>query len=221
MTTSLVSDIHTSVARVVAGDMTIRGFEDWFVPATWDIERSDDDEAVRLAHWLLHQMTEYDSGLWNDEDDSFTDYHDSVRAGRSPQRKGRTMTTHGTGTFEGKSWDEQPISDVDGAPKLTHALVTNAYQGAIDGEGTLEYLLMYRHDGTCLFVGAERIVGTVDGRSGSFVLQHNGVFAQETATTTLAVVAGCGTGDLATLRGEGFFAAGHGTVPYTFDYHFE
>jgi hypothetical protein len=131
------------------------------------------------------------------------------------------MTTHGTGTFEGKSWDEQPISDVEGGPKLNRALVANAYQGTIEGEGALEYLLMYRHDGTCVFVGAERIVGTVDGRSGSFVLQHSGVYEKETATTTLTVVAGCGAGELAGLRGEGSFAAGHGTVPYTFDYRFE
>ncbi|HEY7031549.1 MAG TPA: DUF3224 domain-containing protein [Thermomicrobiales bacterium] len=131
------------------------------------------------------------------------------------------MTSHGTGTFEGKSWEEQPISELDGGPKLNRALVTNAYQGAIEGEGTLEYLLMYRQDGTCVYVGAERIVGTVDGRSGSFVLQHSGVFAKETATTELSVVAGCGTGDLAGLRGEGAFAAGHGVVPYTFDYRFE
>jgi hypothetical protein len=129
--------------------------------------------------------------------------------------------THGTGTFDGKSWDEQPISEIEGGPKLTRALVTNAYRGAIEGEGTLEYLLMYRQDGTCLYVGAERIVGTVDGRAGSFVLQHSGVFEKETATTTLAVVAGCGTGELAGLSGEGAFAAGHGPNPYTFDYHFE
>src|SRR5262245_37031825 len=107
------------------------------------------------------------------------------------------MTTHGTGTFEGKSWDEQPISEIEAGPKLYRALVANAYQGAIEGEGTLEYVLMYRHDGTCVFAGAERVVGTVGGRSGSFVLRHEGVFAQETATTTLTVVAGCGTGELA------------------------
>ncbi len=131
------------------------------------------------------------------------------------------MTTHGTGTFEGKSWEEQPYSEIEGGPKLSRALVTNAYHGAIEGEGTLEYLLMYRTDGTCVYVGAERIVGTVDGHSGSFVLQHSGTFEAETATTTLTVVAGCGTGELAGLRGDGAFAAGHGVVSYTFDYHFE
>jgi hypothetical protein len=131
------------------------------------------------------------------------------------------MSTHGTGTFEGTSWEEHPYSEIDGGPKLSRALVTNAYQGAIEGEGTLEYLLMYRADGSCVFVGAERVVGRIDGRAGSFVLQHSGVFAAETATTTIGVVAGCGTGDLAALRGEGSFAAGHGVVTYTFDYHFE
>ncbi|HKG24300.1 MAG TPA: DUF3224 domain-containing protein [Thermomicrobiales bacterium] len=131
------------------------------------------------------------------------------------------MTTRGTGTFEGKSWDERPISEVEDAPKLSSALVTNAYQGAIEGEGTLEYLLMYRHDGSCVYAGAERIIGSVGGRSGSFVLQHSGIFEAETATTTLTVVPGCGTGDLAGLRGEGAFAAGHGVNPYTFDYQFE
>jgi hypothetical protein len=131
------------------------------------------------------------------------------------------MTTHGTGTFEGKSWDEQPISEIADGPKLSRALVTNAYQGAIEGEGILEYLLMYRHDGSCVYVGAERIVGTVSGRSGSFVLQHTGLFAADIADTSLAVVPGCGTGDLANLRGDGHFAAGHGVNPYTFDFHFE
>jgi hypothetical protein len=130
------------------------------------------------------------------------------------------MATHGTGTFKGTSWDEQPYSEVEDGPKLSRASVTNTYSGVIEGEGTLEYLLMYRADGTCPFFGAERIVGTVDGRAGSFVLKHEGEFAQETATTTLTVVEGTGTGDLANLRGTGTFAATHDQMEYTFDYEF-
>jgi hypothetical protein len=131
------------------------------------------------------------------------------------------MTTHGTGTFEGKSWDEQPISEIAGGPKLSRALITNAYQGVIEGEGTLEYLLMYRHDGSCVSIGAERIAGVVAGRSGTFILQHTGLYENGVATLTLSVIPGCGTGDLANLRGEGHFAATHGVNPYTFDFHFE
>lgn len=68
MATSLVSDIRSKVASVVAGDLTIRQFEDWFVPATWDVERSADQDAIRLAHQVLHQVSEYEGGLWNDDE---------------------------------------------------------------------------------------------------------------------------------------------------------
>jgi len=118
------------------------------------------------------------------------------------------------------SWDEQSYIEVADGPKLSRASVTNTYSGVIEGEGTLEYLLMYRADGSCPFVGAERIVGSVHGRAGSFVLRHDGEFAQETAATTLTVVEGAGTGELANLRGTGKFAATHENMEYTFDYEF-
>lgn len=68
MATSLASEIRRNVARVVAGDLTIRQFEDWFVPATWDVERTADQEAIRLAHQVLHRVAEYDGGLWDDDE---------------------------------------------------------------------------------------------------------------------------------------------------------
>ena len=128
--------------------------------------------------------------------------------------------THGTGTFKGESWEEQTYSEVEDGLKLSRAMVKNRYSGVIDGEGTLEYLLIYRADGTCPFVGAERIVGTVDGRSGSFVLKHEGEYAEDVAKTTLTVVEGTGTGDLANLRGTGSFGATHDQMDYSFDYEF-
>lgn len=130
------------------------------------------------------------------------------------------MTTRGAGTFTGLSWEEQPYNEIEDGPRLTRASVTNRYSGVIEGEGTLEYLLMYRADGTCHFVGAERIVGSMDGRRGSFVVKHEGEFATDTATTTLTVVEGTGTGDLVGLRGTGHFAAMDKEVSYTFDYSF-
>lgn len=126
----------------------------------------------------------------------------------------------GTGTFKGESWEEQTYSEVEDGLKLSRAIVKNTYSGVIEGEGTLEYLLIYRADGTCPFVGAERIVGTVDGKSGSFVLKHEGEYANDTATTTLTVVEGTGTGDLTNLRGTGAFGATHDQMDYTFDYEF-
>ena len=111
---------------------------------------------------------------------------------------------------------------MNGMPKLTRASVVKSYQGDITGEGKLEYLMMYRDDGSASFVGLERVVGSVGGRSGSFVLQHSGTFKAGVATVTLIVVPGSGTGDLQGLRGEGGFAVGHqGPYSFALDYDFE
>jgi len=132
------------------------------------------------------------------------------------------MSTHATATFEVKSWDEKPYDEMDGGPKLTRASITKSFTGDIEGEGTLEYLMIYRDDGSASFVGLERIVGRVGDRSGSFVLQHSGTFEGGVAKATLSVVPGSGTGDLRGLRGEGRFAAAHAdSYPITLDYDFE
>ena len=132
------------------------------------------------------------------------------------------MKTHAKGTFELKAWDEKPFNEMNDMPKLTRASVIKSYQGDITGEGKLEYLMMYRDDDSATFVGLERVVGSVGGRSGSFVLEHSGTFKGGVATVTLLVVPGSGTGDLRGLRGNGEFAVGH-QQPYsmTLDYDFE
>jgi len=132
------------------------------------------------------------------------------------------MSIQATCTFEGKTWDEQPYNEIEGGPKLTRATVTNAFQGDIEGEGSLEYLLVYRDDNTAYFVGLERIVGRIGDRSGSFVIQQTGVFADGKASATCLVVPGSASGELRGLRGEGSFVAGHGSpTSFTLDYDFE
>ena len=50
---------------------------------------------------------------------------------------------------------------------------------------------MYREDGSASFVGLERIKGQLEGRSGSFVLQHIGAFDGSTVRVALTVVPIC------------------------------
>ena len=78
--------------------------------------------------------------------------------------------------FSIKSWDEKPYSEGKDLPKMTRASVDKTFTGEIDGEGHVEYVMMYRSDGTAAFVGLERITGRIAGRNGSFVLQRAGVF---------------------------------------------
>src|SRR5215472_3416796 len=105
--------------------------------------------------------------------------------------------------FTIKSWDEKPYSEGDGLPKMTKASVTKAYTGEIDGEGRVEYVMMYRGDGTATFVGLERITGRIGGKKGSFVLERTGAFEGGQAREHYTVIPGSGTGELAGLKGEG------------------
>src|SRR5258708_22287477 len=132
------------------------------------------------------------------------------------------MRKQAKATFTIKSWDEKTYEEMEGAPKLTRAGVTKSYKGDIEGEGKVEYLMMYRTACSASFIGLERVTGSVGGRSGSFVLQHSGTFEDGVAKVILAVVPGSGTGDLRGMTGEGGFNAGH-QPPYamTLDYGFE
>lgn len=132
------------------------------------------------------------------------------------------MTTHATGTFEVKSWDEKPYNEIEGGARLTRASVAKSFKGDLEGEGTVEYLMVHSDDGSASFVGLERVVGRVGGRTGNFVLEHRGTFEGGTATVRWSVVPGSATGGLRGLRGEGGFSSGHAeSYPFTFDYDFE
>ncbi len=126
-------------------------------------------------------------------------------------------------TFEGKAWDEKPYSEIEGVNKLTRANIVNVYQGDIDGQGTLDYLLFYRDQTGGTFIGYERVTGRLCGRSGSFVMQHEGSFENGTISCTVSVVPGSGSGDLRGLQGKGSFVAHHTdkVAPITLDVDFQ
>lgn len=130
---------------------------------------------------------------------------------------------HSAGTtFEVKSWDEDEYDAREGERKLTRARVVRAYEGALEGEGHAEYLMMYRDDGSAGFVGLERVVGTLGDRSGSFVLQHIGTYEDGVVRETLSVVAGSGTAQLLGLVGGGVFESGRAAkYPMTLHYDYE
>ncbi|HEY6825834.1 MAG TPA: DUF3224 domain-containing protein [Gemmatimonadaceae bacterium] len=120
------------------------------------------------------------------------------------------MTKTARSRFAIKSWEEKPYSEGPDLPKLTRASVVKTLTGDIEGEGQVEYLMMYRADGTATFVGLERVTAKIDGRSGSFVLERAGGFEGGLANETYTVIAGSATGELRGLRGNGKTSVGHG-----------
>jgi hypothetical protein len=122
-----------------------------------------------------------------------------------------------------KSWEEKPYNELPGELKMTRTHVAYSYQGDIEGESTLDYLMVYRPDNSGSFVGLERIIGRVGGRSGSFVLQHTGTFDKTDVNGTFFVVPHSGTGELVNLRGEGSInLSGHAErYPMVFNFTLE
>ncbi|WP_246079829.1 DUF3224 domain-containing protein [Nonomuraea mesophila] len=83
---------------------------------------------------------------------------------------------------------------------------TEHFSGGIVGVGHADHVRVVQPDGSQIVTGVERIVGSVDGRSGSFVLTCYG-FGQRpgSAQGYRTVLPGSGTGELAGLRGRGAF----------------
>jgi hypothetical protein len=130
--------------------------------------------------------------------------------------------TRATGSIDVKTYDDQPYDVPGEGPSLHRINVTETFSGDIAGEGRVEFLQAVRPDGSASFVGIERVVGTLAGRAGSFLLQDQGTLVNQLVTGQWFVVPGSGTGALTGLRGEGGFTAQLGQgAQITLDYWFE
>jgi uncharacterized protein DUF3224 len=115
--------------------------------------------------------------------------------------------SQGTGTFKVKSWDEKPLLEAEGETKINRASVPQSLSGVIEGEGQIEYLIAYPSSTYALFVGIQKVSGSVDGKAGTFALEVRGTWEGTTAGGTLAVVPNSGTGALSGLSGQGTYTS--------------
>ncbi|ARD23076.1 MULTISPECIES: DUF3224 domain-containing protein [Shewanella] len=118
------------------------------------------------------------------------------------------MTLHISGIFQITSWDETTdIQHPDGA-KQTSASITQMYSGDLEGVSQPKYIMCYTTDAQAVFCGYENVEVTINGKSGSFVLQHNGKFEQGVAISSFIIVPNSGQGELANIDGKGSFTSG-------------
>jgi hypothetical protein len=100
-----------------------------------------------------------------------------------------------------ESWDEKPYREEPDGRKWTRAEVTLTGADGLES-GAFESLMYYRADGTGTYVTLMRLTGTIEGRSGSFVLQGDGTYDGTTARLSATVVPGSGTDGLAGVTGS-------------------
>lgn len=105
---------------------------------------------------------------------------------------------------------QHPAADTpwgDGAPALGRTVLHKAYAGPIEGVAVVEMLTCVADPADtargAVYTALEQVSGRLDGRSGSFVIQHGATMGGGDAPSapTGAVAAGSGTGALAGLAG--------------------
>lgn len=118
------------------------------------------------------------------------------------------MTKRATGTFT--STLEPLTGDAEWLGRLR---VAKTFEGDLVGAGRAEMLSVGTAvEGSAGYVAIDLITGSLDGREGTFVLQHSGLMARGTPTLTVTVVPDSGTGDLAGLTGTFEIGADHSYV---------
>jgi hypothetical protein len=82
--------------------------------------------------------------------------------------------SHAVGTFEVKMKPEQ-LSEVAAATALGRMSLSKTFNGQLEATSAGEFLsAMGGVAGSAGYVAMEQVTGTLDGKAGSFVLQHTG-----------------------------------------------
>lgn len=112
--------------------------------------------------------------------------------------------TSTTTEFEIAAWDSEVWHESPGGPKLSRATIRKRFTGPLEGESVAEFLGTESEGGRG-YVAAEVVEGVLDGRRGTFVIQHGGIDDGSRPVGFGDIVPGSGTGELAGIRGEARF----------------
>jgi hypothetical protein len=137
---------------------------------------------------------------------------------QSPSPKGTAM--HAAGTFDVKLAPQSlPNSGNDNSAAIARFAGDKQFHGDLDATSHVEMLASGNPaSGNAGYVALESVTGKLNGRSGSFVLQHSGTMDHGALHLTVTVVPGSATGELTGLSGSMSITNNAGKHSYTFDY---
>lgn len=124
-------------------------------------------------------------------------------------------------TFKIDSWNEEPFSKSEDGPTLNRASVKQTYSGALEAKSTIEYLMTTFLDERSSFIGIEEIIGELEGKSGSFLLNHKGTHEEGVAKSTFEIIPHSGTGELEGISGSGHYEATHDQSTFKMFFEFK
>lgn len=135
---------------------------------------------------------------------------------QSASQKEALVTSHAAGPFDVKMIPQDDKS-VDG---LSRMLIDKQYHGDLEGTAKGQMLtggISANKSGA--YVAIEKFTGTLQGKSGSFVLHHTGIMTNGKGDLTVLVAPDSGTGQLAGIAGKMTInIAADGKHSYEFEY---
>jgi hypothetical protein len=150
---------------------------------------------------------------------AFTAFAQTSGPKAAQDSKETTVTVHhAVGTFDVKV---TPVTPAAGAPEnpISELSLDKQFHGAL--EATSKGTMLASGNpakGAGGYVAMEKVTGTLDGRKGSFVLQHTGTMKGGTAEMSVTVVPDSGTDALTGIAGKMTIQIAGGKHSYDFEY---
>ena len=128
------------------------------------------------------------------------------------------MTRQAAGTFQVKV-TPQAAADGIGATNIARMALDKEFHGDLEATSKGEMLAAGTPvGGSAGYVAIEEVRGTLQGRRGSFLLQHTGTMTRGAPQLSVSVVPDSGTAELAGLTGRMVITVAEGKHSYQFEY---
>ena len=123
------------------------------------------------------------------------------------------------GTFEVTLLPQQATTDLEREAAIGRSTINKTFSGSLKAT-SVGQMLAFRTEvpGSAGYVAMERVSGELEGRSGSFVLQHSGTMNRGERALQLGVVPDSAGGQLNGLRGTMDIEITDGKHFYSFQY---
>ena len=126
------------------------------------------------------------------------------------------MTHQASGTFEVKL---TPQTDTPDAP-VGRMSIDKQFHGDLSATSSGQMLMSSSPsvNGSAGYVAIEKVTGTLNGRHGTFYLQHSGTMMRGVGELTITVIPDTGTDELVNLQGKMNIIIADGKHSYEFEY---
>jgi hypothetical protein len=123
-----------------------------------------------------------------------------------------------SGTFE-VTMSPEPPYDVNEGASIGRVSIEKRFSGDLEASSKVQMIgARSEVKGSAGYVAIERVDGSLNGRTGTFVLQHSGTMTRGKGDLSVTVVPDSGTGELKSITGRMTIEIVEGKHLYTFEY---